>query len=618
MSEQLHLRIKYPWGDEETKSVQESDMVIGRDNDCDIEINDPEVSRRHAILTCYSPDHIKITDLGSTNGTFVKDELITGEAIIGLGQSFQIGDTVITVESAANSSFEKLRVPAKFVTVREWKSVQPVDPEIEEPTREKLLIEFTYTLLSGKNRMNNPAGILNTIAKLVGAENGFMVITDEGVWRTTSSRIVRGTKLRLPLDLLERVVEKGKIISISQPKGKSSGLKSGFGICIPIRDHDRKWGGFYLDRSPETIDFQPDEIELLSALGQLIAQALQRQRIASLLSKERDGLRWELERYSKVIYSLTDISVKSQDRKYQQLLFKAMRIAGTNHPVLISGAPGSGRGLIAKQIHGDSARREKPFIIIDCSAVPQTLIEEELFGIERSEQKMLPYKRGFFEIANEGTLVLHEISVVPHPVQRKIADAIARKAIMRINSSEPIPVDVRVIVTTLVDHNRLLNGETMQQDLFEHFKSSILEVPSLSQRTEDIIPIAKYFLREFLPKNQRIPEFSSESAALMKRYNWPGNLKELADSMRYVAVVCNDFRIELGDLPKALRENLTPKIDSGEPLRKQLDRLEAEIIRQALERNNKIVTRAAGQLGLSESTLRYRMHRLHLTSDKDL
>jgi two-component system, NtrC family, response regulator AtoC len=295
-----------------------------------------------------------------------------------------------------------------------------------------------------------------------------------------------------------------------------------------------------------------------------------------------------------------------------------MRLAGTVHSVLISGMPGSGRTQIAQRIHLDSIRKEKPFVVFDCTSAPQAVLEEELFGVEQPDKSHLPHKRGFFEIAQGGTLVLHEISCIPKPLQQKIADALTRKSIIRKNGTDVLPTDVRIIATTLVDINRLTAVDILNADFMEMFKTSILEVPPLKQRIEDILPLAKYFLREFLPKNQRIPEFSKETASILKRYGWPGNIQELAQTMRYVAAVCNDHQVELGDLPRLVRENLAPKIDSGEPLRKQLDHLESEIIRQALERNNRIVTRAANELGLSESTLRYRMHRLKLAIEKEI
>jgi pSer/pThr/pTyr-binding forkhead associated (FHA) protein len=262
MNGQIRLRIKYPWGDEEFKPFQGTEMVLGRDPDCEIEINDPEVSRRHAVLSSAPSDQIKITDLGSTNGTFVRGAMISKETVLGPGNSFRIGDTVVTVEVEANESYEIFKVSAKLCTTIDWATIFSGEPP-DEATRDTKIISIASHLILERTGLKNLNMLLIHICDVVNAENGFIVLTDEGDWVSSSTRVVRGEKLYLPVELVNRVIEKGTIVTIPKPKNKSASSKTGSAVCVPIKDEDRIWGAIYLDRGDTRDEFQPAEIKIM-------------------------------------------------------------------------------------------------------------------------------------------------------------------------------------------------------------------------------------------------------------------------------------------------------------------------------------------------------------------
>ena len=614
MNVHLRLRVKLPWGEDQIFPFYGREMCIGRGPECQIKINDPEISRKHALLKYISPQKIRVTDLESTNGTYVRGILITSETTLTPGTMMKVGETYIIFESAVDDSFLSFDLVDNSFEFIPWSPISQAPKEKVEG-----ILNLTRHLIkeTGFGKLNI---LLTQITELLDGENSFICLSESGNWTSQTTRVVRGDKVQIPYRSLKDVVELGKMMLISNPDAFKE-LKSNrpsTAMAAPIRDTRNIWGSIYLDRRKSGEPFTKADINLLSQICHLISAAFEKQRYSQIITQENDGLQQQKEMYSRVIHPFADLPLKSQNRKFQQLLFKAMRVASTKHPVLIIGARGSGRTLLAQRIHSESERKDQAFIVVNCNLIPKSLLEEEILGLEvPREDTTKPEKRGFLEIADGGTLFLQELSVLPVSLQGQIAQAVQHGSYKRKGGHLELSADIRLVTSTDVDINRMLNAEMLHPKLYELVKSTILEVPSLKNRKEDIIPLSKYFLRNYLPKNRPVPEFSHEVTSLLHRYLWPGNIDELAHTMRFVAAICDDHRIELGDLPRSIRDLLSPSFDSQEPLRKQMDRLEMEIIRNALERNNRIVTRAAKELGLSESTLRYRMYRLGLTNEKN-
>ena len=619
MNVHLRLRVKLPWGEEQLIPFQGREMVLGRGSECDIMINDPEVSRKHAKLTYISPEKIGLVDVGSTNGTFVRGMQVNTETFLNPGSAFKIGETSIIFESAAGEDFRMFHVEPEHLIVKPWHGLP--DQMADSSADNQNILTLVHDLLTVEKGLNNLNALADLINRIFKSENACIIMIDSGEWTAQGLTITRGKQLFFPVEVLDEILYKGKCVLISNQEAfscisqKEKGPRTA--ICAPIRDKGQILGTIYLDRKQKNAPFKEEDLNFLCEIGHLLALFFNNEKSIQTMIRERDGLRQEREKLHKMAITTGELPVKSQNKKYQQLLFKAMRVAGTDHPILLTGSIGTGRRMLANRIHSQSSRKEMPFIFVDCANIPQPRIEEDLFGYEvPSEESTLVEKPGFVELANGGTLFLREISALPVFVQNKLVELLQTKKFNRKGGHQWISSDVRLIASTDVDVQRMVNAEMMHPFFYDVFKDGMLEVPPIKQRKEDIISFCRYFLRNYLPKNRPVPEFSKEVTSLFKRYPWPGNINELSDTMRFVSAVCIDQRIELGDLPRSIRELLSPSFDSQEPLRKQMDRLETEIIRNALERHGRIVTRAAKELGLSESTLRYRMYRLGLSNEK--
>jgi DNA-binding NtrC family response regulator len=619
MNGHLRLRIKLPWGEEQLIPVHEETLYMGRDPDCEIEISDPEVSRRHVKLTSTRSNKIIVTDLESTNGTFYNGKPITSDKKLSAGSTFSIGETHIVIESIASEAFELIHIPAVHAQFHDYSKIESVDDDPEDFNSGTLMLLAEF--LMGTTGLHNLDPILTQITTLLNAENGFLVLYDADGWKHHCTKLNRGKSVFLPIEIMEAVIEQGNCALIETAgKKEFTVLKekgTGSAVCAAMSGKNRIVGCIYLDRGKKRKAFTLEDVNLLSQLTNLAALALGKEQMLSELAAEKDSLLWEREQINALARKSSEATAQSKNRKFQQFLFKALRVAATVRPLLLIGSRGSGRSQIARRIHDASARKDKPFIVLNCDVIPPAFLEDELFGFTAGSDTPGSRKPCLLESANGGTLYIHELSSLSHQLQHRLAKVLKEKQFLRTRDHAFQPADIRLIACTDVEMSKLSSLEVLHPEFYSLLENSELEVPSLKQRKEDILSLAKYYLRNNIPKNRRVPDFSQEAIEILEQYPWPGNIEEMAHIMRYIAATCRDQHVEVGDLPRYVRENATPQIDFSGSLRDQMDRIECEIIRHALGQNKMIVTRAASDLGMSESTLRYRMHRLKIAIDKN-
>ena len=235
----------------------------------------------------------------------------------------------------------------------------------------------------------------------------------------------------------------------------------------------------------------------------------------------------------------------------QKTLEQVSLVANTDMTVLILGETGTGKGLIARTIHELSQRRERPFIQLNCGAIPEGLIESELFGHEKGAfTGAVTRKIGHFELANEGTLFLDEIGDLPLESQRVLLHILEENTLTRIGGGKPIPVNVRVIAATNRDLRAAIRERTFREDLFFRLKVFTLDLPPLRERREDIPSLVRYFAEEFARHLNRLaPTISSRVIRHLQEYSWPGNVRELEHLLQRAVLMCKDNTIQLEDLP---------------------------------------------------------------------
>lgn len=305
-----------------------------------------------------------------------------------------------------------------------------------------------------------------------------------------------------------------------------------------------------------------------------------------------------------------------------EMFQKIRQIAERDTTVLVTGESGTGKELVARLVHNQSPRKNGPFIPINCSAIPETLIESELFGHEKGAFTHAVERRiGHFELANGGTLFLDEIGELSLQVQVKILRFLQEQEFYRVGSSKPIRVDVRVIAATNRNLEEAIKQKTFREDLYYRINVIGLHLPPLRERFEDIPHLVEHFLERLkLSYGHRDLKFSEAAMRRFTEYAWPGNVRELENVVESLMALCPNTEVGETDLPdKILRKeslslNGSSEISAGKIGFEEAEkRFETEIILKALRRTNYVQTRAAELLGISRRILKYKMDKLGIS-----
>jgi two-component system response regulator PilR (NtrC family) len=298
------------------------------------------------------------------------------------------------------------------------------------------------------------------------------------------------------------------------------------------------------------------------------------------------------------------------------------KLARTQAPVHVSGESGSGKELAARLIHGEGARRERPFVPVNCGAIPETLMESEFFGYKKGAFTGAEQDRdGFFQAANGGTLFLDEVADLPLAMQVKLLRAIQEKRVRKVGATQEEPVDVRIISATHQNLARLVESGRFRQDLFYRLNVIELKMPPLRDCREDVPLIAASILERIARASGAAPARLSDAAlAELAQYDFPGNIRELENVLERATALSGGAQIGPDDLmlrPVAADEGGGRAAEGalGAPLPEYLDRVEREAILEALARTQFNRTAAAKLLGITFRTLRYRMQRLGITDE---
>ncbi len=318
-------------------------------------------------------------------------------------------------------------------------------------------------------------------------------------------------------------------------------------------------------------------------------------------------------------YGFENIIGRSPSLLY--ILDAAARAAQTDATVLIRGETGTGKELLAKGIHFNSPRRSRPFITINCGAIPRELLESELFGhLKGSFTGAISHKKGKVEMADGGTLFLDEIGDVPLELQVKLLRLIQEREIEKIGEGRPIKVDVRIIAATHRNLQAMIEDGTFREDLYYRLNVIPLEIPPLRDRGEDIPELVKHFFELAKRKHARDELILPETLMpYFTAYRWPGNVRELENVVERLVVLARGPQVTVDDLPESLRRE-RPVLGSLQmelpPHGVSLEAVEKELILLALKKHNWNQTHAARFLDISRKTLIYRMEKYGITREK--
>lgn len=306
----------------------------------------------------------------------------------------------------------------------------------------------------------------------------------------------------------------------------------------------------------------------------------------------------------------------------KNIISLAKKIAQTETTtILLLGESGTGKDLFAKAIHNESARRDYPFVTINCSSLPETLLESELFGYEKGAfTDATKLKKGLFEIAENGTVYLDEIGDINLTTQIKLLNVLENRFVRRLGGTVDIPVNVRIIAATNKDILSSIKSKTFREDLYYRLKVFQLTIPPLRERKEDIHPLIQHFIGLFnLRFGKKVNCVEEDVKQILLRYNWPGNVRELRNVMERAIILETNSTLCIKDLPSEIGnindEQIKTKSDFHFDFPDEgisLVNLEKEIIRQALQKANNNQTKASKLLDISRDTLRYKLKKYHL------
>ena len=339
----------------------------------------------------------------------------------------------------------------------------------------------------------------------------------------------------------------------------------------------------------------------------------------------------EFQRYAQVFKKVTDVlskvdaqqlfpNIAGESVAMREVLGQVMKVAPTDSTVLILGESGTGKELVATSIYEHSLRNDKPFVKINCVAIPEELLESELFGYEKGAfTGANSSKLGKFEIANGGTIFLDEIGDMPLNLQAKLLRVLQEREFDRVGGRKPIKVDVRFIAATNKDLEQMVAEGTFREDLYYRLNVFALKIPPLRDRKEDIPILVDWFLKK-APQPARIYSLPLQ---LLSGYSWPGNIRELQNTMERAAVMSEEGMIDVNHLPENITKDLTGHVieasqdaydDSS--IDDRLQQIEKGMINQALRNAGGIQVKAAELLGINERSLWHRIKKYNIDVDE--
>lgn len=617
--------------------------TIGRAEDNTIWIPQPNVSRYHCIIEKRGHAYY-IKDNNSKNGVLVNDNLIS-EHLLSPQDKIQVGDTIFIFEprfTLKNLVLENKTIcfaPPSAETIRD---VPDFTGEIYRDTSVSPTLElfdelaglFTPEDISLPDTLRNIARHLTQLFK----SDGCLIFISDHLSGELLPMVAYGKIENIPLNkhAIQKTFTEKKSVYISESRSSESIILPGTEfenqytlatapIILKLQKRatpsEEKCIGVICIAKTTTDAFSIKDIMSLQAVGRIIALPIELARKYDLL--ERTSATTESSRWHEIPISTDTNALKLifVHPAMEKVLQNVEQVAQHPTNVLIEGETGTGKELIARLIHNRSPRQNAPFVALNCSAIPETLFESELFGYERGAFTGAErFKRGKAELAHGGTLFLDEISELSLTVQPKLLRFIEEKTFYRVGGTHPIQVDVRIIAATNKNLEELVDKNLFRQDLYYRLSVMKISIPPLRERPADIKPLAEYFIRHYSQEfNKEILGISDEALIMLEKYPWRGNVRELKNCIERAVMICDEKIIGPQHIllsPKMQAEKMTSKSladkiastfaekgDIKESIR-PLQEIEKEYIREVLKFCNWNQIKAASLLGIHRNTLR--------------
>ncbi len=366
--------------------------------------------------------------------------------------------------------------------------------------------------------------------------------------------------------------------------------------CAPLSVGGKLVGAIEVINPRNKRTFDDEDKDFLCAVSDSVALAVRNARLFARVSSEKETLSRVLELHPTII---------GNSEEMKNVFAMTNKIMATDVTVLITGETGTGKGLLARFIHENSHRHHELFVEVNCAAIPDTLIESELFGHEKGAFTGASYQRkGKFELADEGTLCLDEIGELSPRAQAKFLRAIEEGRFERIGSNVTLTSDVRIVATTNQDLSKAVREGRFRDDLFYRLNQILIHLPPLRERREDVMQLAEHYLNEYTQRFEKETIlFSLPAKNFLLDYQWPGNVRELKNMIKRAILLCDDDEIKCEHFPLLLQPGKEKESIRGDQRFPSLNDMEKSHIISALQMTEGMKKKAAELLGISRSTL---------------
>ncbi len=593
-------------------------ISIGRDDANQLCLADPLVSRKHCTIQKMDEQH-ELADLDSQNGTFVNGTPIRRKTVEH-GDTIRIGNTelvFLTHEGEVPPAY-KMRLSdtssdPTLTTIRmHGPGATPTfGAEVGRMARDlTALFRISNVINSIRDSELLQRELLRLIFEVVPAEDGAVVLQtdledDAPSICTWSRQTGEMSKIEIQRELVHRAIwERAAVFT-----GAASDSREIQNVlCLPLVAVERTIGVIYLTSLHPAPPFREDHIHFLDSVSRIAAVTLE-----NILA--RDSLRSENLRLKRELNPVSNLVGES--RQIRQIEEFISRVSQSDSTVLIRGESGTGKEVVARSVHQSSLRKDRPFVAINCAAIPEALLESELFGHEKGAYTgAVGMRKGKLEAADDGTLFLDEIGELAPPMQAKLLRVLQQKEFERVGGTNSVPFKARVLAATNKNLEQAIKSNEFRQDLYYRLNVVSVTIPPLREHREDIPLLALYFAAKYAQKAKRpFKGISQEARTLMMGYSWPGNVRELENAIEHAIVLGLTEEILPEDLPNGILEEQSAEL-AGARYHDVLNQSKKEMILNALREAKGSYPEAARLLGIHPKYLHRLARNLNLKSDQ--
>jgi transcriptional regulator with GAF, ATPase, and Fis domain len=581
------LRITLPGKGPKVFHLYKKITSIGSGEENDIVVPDPLLADSHAHVHFDGRD-FNVTSIDKhgdlhVNGKKRKKHRLVHQDVMKIGTTeltFSLYDEPVTDEEAAKT--------------------------LEALNSYRKLFEFSEKLLAKYDLPELLEQLMDSVVAITNADKGFLILLEGNELRVKVARNLKRENLadalqHLSDSIVEKVVKTKKAVIVSDALHDQEfsnamsvmSLKLSSVMCVPLLERGNLLGVLYVGNDSVAQLFDESHLEVLTIFAAQASLIIRNALLVNELKLDNKLLSEQIEqmRFGDIIGSCAAM---------QEVFKKVQKVATTDISVLITGETGTGKELIAREIHRRSGRAKGPFVTINCGAIPESLLESELFGhVKGAFTGAVANKPGKFHAADRGTIFLDEIGEMPLNLQVKLLRVLQEKVVVRVGENRPEAVDIRVLTATNRNLEEEIKGSRFREDLYYRLNVVNIHLPPLRDRGEDVMVIAKYLLHRYAQEfGGMVKGYSPNAVIAVRKFGWPGNIRQLENHIKKACVLAD--KALLGPEDMGLTADVLPAIL---PLADAKEKFQREYINQILELNNGNRTKTARDLGVDPRTI---------------